>query len=421
MDVSDTHFLQFHRDTSGFMELGDGPANFGQQGESGIRWRSHMVLIIYSNDPRFSLPLFWDSSSYSESSIESRSQHLWHSHASTSCRNFSASRYHKLSNLWDKPLTIMKRPASLLALLCTTLLTTLFAITLDTTFYNPNAPLLSTLLQTPTITPLNSLLYNSQTTNLASHGLHPHYQHLIASLPLLLGPSLPLLLTSPKQKSSHLPLLSALSGTAFLSCIPHQEPRFLLPAVPLILSSIHLPRSKTRTRYWLASWMIFNAGFGVLMGVYHQGGVVPVQIWLGQQKDVTANMNEVLWWRTYSPPIWLLDHNPIKTTDLMGIPFLSLQSKLRASFSANCDPTESVGLVAPYSSTALDELAGGDDELEMEGLWRYSRHLNLDDLDFGEEGVWRTVNRVLGRRGLVVWRIRRKCTAPRGQIMQGDW
>ena len=77
------------------------------------------------------------------------------------------------------------------------------AITADTNFYNPSASL-STLFTSPTITPLNSLLYNAQSSNLASHGLHPYYQHLLASLPLLLGPSLCLLptvtLTCPPQR-----------------------------------------------------------------------------------------------------------------------------------------------------------------------------------------------------------------------------
>ena len=157
------------------------------------------------------------------------------------------------------------------------------------------------------------------------------------------------------------------------------------------------------------------------MGVYHQGGVVPAQIWLGHQKNASANMNEVLWWRTYSPPVWLLDHNPLKTTDLMGIPYTSLRSELRASFSPDCTPFESIGLVAPYSSVALDKLSREDPGLVLEELWRHNRHLNLDDLDFAEDGVWATMKRVVGRRGLVIWRVRRRCTIAQSGVMQGDW
>lgn len=37
------------------------------------------------------------------------------------------------------------------------------------------------------IAPLNALLYNTKTSNLADHGLHPHYLHLI-NLVILFGP-----------------------------------------------------------------------------------------------------------------------------------------------------------------------------------------------------------------------------------------
>ncbi len=156
------------------------------------------------------------------------------------------------------------------------------------------------------------------------------------------------------------------------------------------------------------------------MGVYHQGGVVPAQIWLGQQKALTANLSEVLWWRTYSPPIWLLDHNPLQTTDLMGIPFSALQRHVKTSLGPACDPYKSIGLVAPYSSVELDATLGADEEeLEFEEMWRYNRHLNLDDMDFSRDGVWGTLTRVVGRRGLVVWRVKRRCAEMGTGVTQG--
>ena len=55
---------------------------------------------------------------------------------------------------------------------------------------------------------------------------------------------------------------------------------------------------------------------------------MPVQIWLGQQTDLAASTTEVFWWRTYSPPVWLLDHSPLNTTDLMGMPAAEMQAKI---------------------------------------------------------------------------------------------
>lgn len=325
--------------------------------------------------------------------------------------------------------TERNRPVSLLAFSTTAGLTTALAITIDTRFYHPTAPVVRTIANNPTISPLNSFLYNSQSSNLATHGLHSHYQHLCVSIPLLLGPALYLFLLGAFKEVPRLPVQSAISGILLLSCIPHQEPRFLLPAIPLLLSSLSLPRSKRLTRYWLASWISFNAVLGILMGIYHQGGVVPAQTWLGQRKDLEVNsMMEVMWWRTYSPPIWLLDHSPINTTDLMGIPFSTLQVKVEAALGSECDTKKSVGLVAPYSSIDLvDWMAesatpGG---LMFQEIWRHRRHLNLDDLDLGKEGVWGTLRRVVGRRGLVMWRVRRVCSGVGGGVargmMQGDW
>ena len=306
-----------------------------------------------------------------------------------------------------------RRPFSLLAIVFAAALVIFVAVSIDTSFYNPPAAVsIGAVFRQPTITPLNSLLYNSSATNLSLHGLHPLYQHFLASLPLLLGPALILAFVRPRFSS--LPYLSALSGTAILSLIPHQEPRFLLPTVPLILSSIQLPRSRKLTHCFLAAWIIFNAALGILMGIYHQGGVIPAQIWLGEQQNL--DFTEVLWWRTYSPPVWLLGGNNVTTTDLMGMNFRNLTKIIgkRMAYSAETEVTDcrdlSVGLVAPASSKELDIWTSGEGgEFVMEELWRYTRHLNLDDLDIGEEGVLETLKRVVGRRGLVIWKVMSKC------------
>lgn len=158
------------------------------------------------------------------------------------------------------------------------------------------------------------------------------------------------------------------------------------------------------------------------MGVYHQGGVVPVQIWLGQQRHL--DVDRVLWWRTYSPPVWLLDGNEMQVTDLMGMEFEAMKSRVEAEV-GGCDGP-GVGLVAPRSSTELDAWTHGsgkgvgvgvevEGDLVLEEMWRYTRHVGLDDLDVAREGAWGTLKRVVGRRGLSVWRVRRKCGEERNR------
>ena len=332
---------------------------------------------------------------------------------------------------------------SLLAFLLAVLTSSLIAIAQDTYYYRPSTTF-RTLLTSPIVTPLNSLLYNSNSSNLEAHGLHPRYQHLLANLPLLLGPALLLL---PTIRSSPTPLtaLSAASAIIILSIIPHQEARFLLPVVPLILSSVHLSRSPSLTRYWLGAWIAFNALLGVLMGIFHQGGVVPMQMWLSRNHQILAPTASVLdkqlqgdprnqtrglqafWYRTYPPPIWLLDHAPVSTTNLMGIPLPELQQQILTALKTStistssstlslppCDPSNQVALIAPLSSLDLQAWRSNmsfTPPLKWTQLWKYKQHLNLDDLDFGNEerGVFGEIKRVLGKRGLGAWLVGPDC------------
>lgn len=293
------------------------------------------------------------------------------------------------------------------------LVTTAIAITLDTAFYTPEPLTWVDLIQRPVITPLNNFLYNSDIDNLAQHGIHPWYQHLLANMPLLLGPAVLL------RPHFSLRLYSALSGIAVLSIFQHQEARFLLPTVPLILSSVHLPKNQTTLRIWAAAWVIFNVFFGVLMGVYHQGGIIPGQVFMSQQPDATT----AVWWKTYTPPIWLLNgkNEVLRTRDVMGLKGDALYDELYGL--ATCDvPADrrnreylkeknGTYLIAPASATWLDPYLPnkGLDGLRFREVWRHKQHLNLDDLDWGEDGVAGTLSRVIGRRGLVAWRVTKSC------------
>ncbi|OCK81766.1 glycosyltransferase family 22 protein [Lepidopterella palustris CBS 459.81] len=313
-----------------------------------------------------------------------------------------------------------RKPFSLVFLILFTALTAFIGISVDTAFYTTAPFSFSALFRHPVITTLNNLKYNSSVTNLAQHGIHPFYQHILINLPQLLGPAFPLLFFYSRLIPT-VRLASAVSGIILLSLIPHQEARFLLPAVPLILSSIRLPRNFTRA--WLSTWIIFNLIMGILMGVYHQGGIVPVQMYLAKED---ANVTHALWWKTYSPPIWLLNgkNEHLTTLDLMGMPGPSMLDELKSitscehrnSIKSPSGSNELVYLVAPRSAHFLHPYTDPDSETEikLEEIWSYRWHLNLDDLDFGDDGVWPTLKRVVGDRGLVVWRVRNQCSAKQG-------
>ncbi|KAE8842296.1 hypothetical protein PTNB73_00351 [Pyrenophora teres f. teres] len=310
-----------------------------------------------------------------------------------------------------------RKPFSLVFLAAVALFTAFLAISVDTAFYTPGEFTVSKVFTGAVITPLNNFIYNSDSANLAQHGIHPRYQHFLVNLPQLLGPAAPLLFFLRRAHVTMI-LVSALSGIALLSIFPHQEARFLLPAVPLILSSIRLPSPRFKTP-WIVSWVIFNLVLGTLMGVYHQGGIVPVQMHIAKTNETVTH---AFWWKTYSPPTWLLNgkNEELKTVDLMGRPgdqMLEQVKKVLPPCRTRKPPQVqgrgAIYLVAPRSAYFLKPYQDPSrkEDISLEEVWSYRQHLNLDDMDFADDGVGNTISRVVGDRGLVVWRATRNCWA----------
>lgn len=297
--------------------------------------------------------------------------------------------------------TVLHKPWIVIVMAVVGLATSFLAVLVDTDFYSSSSAgvHLSSILEHPVITPINNLLYNSQASNLALHGTHPLYQHFLINLPQLIGPAFFLVLFGFARFD--VSLTAGLCGAFILSLFPHQEARFLLPAVPLVLSSIKIPHRWREA--WIAIWLIFNVLLGTLMGTFHQGGIVPAQIYIASQSNIT----QAFWWKTYSPPTWLLDGRVegVSTIDLMGLPKETLVTQVCAN------ATDGTVLVAPNSADFLDQYIGVREgsaapKMALEKVWSYSRHLNLDDLDFGDDGVLPTLRRVVGRRGLDIWQVR---------------
>ena len=137
-----------------------------------------------------------------------------------------------------------------------------------------------------------------------------------------------------------------------------------------------------------------------------------MQTFLASHNDV----DQVLWWKTYSPPRWLLNgrNADITTVDLMGLAGEDMIARLKNDAACIGGRENGTVLVAPASATFLDpytavDFAGETPELTFVELWRHRQHIGLDDLDFGDDGVWPTLERVVGRRGLVAWDVRRAC------------
>ncbi|KIW20464.1 hypothetical protein PV08_01039 [Exophiala spinifera] len=357
----------------------------------------------------------------------------------------------------------LNRPFCLFALILSGAFWTLAAVAIDTAYYSDAAStrsfraLYDHVRHAPVITPLNNVLYNTRTSNLAQHGLHPHYQHLLVNLPQLLGPALILLIVSAypfnlrilKTMLSNVRLASATAGTLLLSQVPHQEPRFLLPAIPLLLTCVRIPSSALWRRIFWTTWILFNSSLAILMGIYHQGGIVPTQLSIPSlltQSIVNTHSDahniEVFWWKTYPPPNFLLGTEPrhpytnnslnISTVPMMGFPQSELVFLLMQHM-PTCNPSlierltihkekTDVFVVAPLSAWRLENTTPSVSnfsfsiafnmppaELVMTNIFTHRQHINLDDMDFGDDGLVPTLSRVVGSRGLGVWKVDRIC------------
>ncbi|GAA6053257.1 hypothetical protein NBRC10513_007170 [Rhodotorula toruloides] len=307
------------------------------------------------------------------------------------------------------------------------------------------------------LTPLNLLRYNLSAANLAEHGLHPRYMHVLVNWPMLFGVGLAIIPTAAttmrgaKDASSKpeerrriiLYLASFLLPTFLLSLQPHQEPRFLVPLiVPLALLAPYSPlfRSGTkRARKWRrafwALWLVHSTILIILFGYLHQGGLLPALFALnGQLSDPSIALGarravDIVFWRTFMPPRHLLlparDGNSVapavRVTDLAGASFDTLVSTLldktqhhRSSAAAS----HLTILVAPaYTVHSLDLLCSAHPTaakphnvcfepvlVDKDGKERtFGVHVDMDRLEELRHTTW-------GTAGVGVWAVWRRAS-----------
>ena len=164
------------------------------------------------------------------------------------------------------------------------------------------------------VAPFNFVMYNLVPGNVASHGEHPRYTHLLVNLPLLLGPLAPIFVITVLNWVSEcvyndwrhkpdvrnvfsLTLMSSALPILGLSVVKHQEPRFLIPILPCVIlmcshklrcgklfsevtRNLQLILRRWRAGGWkplLTLWYAFNLVMMAGYGLVHQAGVLPIQ------------------------------------------------------------------------------------------------------------------------------------------------
>lgn len=303
----------------------------------------------------------------------------------------------------------LKRRERIFVLALGFLIVSLIFIYIDTLQYNgPDIEYFN--LNSYVITPLNNLLYNSLYKNLSEHGIHPHYTHLLINLPQILGPSILFIITGVKKINClSLSCLSMLGALIILSIFPHQELRFLSPTVPLFFLSLTLEKglqnssqnyTKIILRLISKGWIFFNIIMCVLMGILHQGGIIPV---INHLRNVLIlNKNSVssvqVWWRTYPPPLWLFGdtRGALKTIhdleeleevssssnlhlilDCMGSDYSKLLEALNRANQLDVP----VYLITPKASFLTLNLI---EAFDIDNTWTFPFHIDLDHLEISD-------------------------------------
>ena len=221
-----------------------------------------------------------------------------------------------------------------LSLLPSFVLTSMFLIITDTLYYskddfeffdNLTNYRFEEVFKSLVITPVNFALYNTKSSNLANHGLHPPYFHMLVSVPMafsLLGviayfdffkktkESLKSVFNgsvrSPVNVFEAISILTFVVPLLGFSLIPHQEPRFLIPSlVPLCyLYGYRLVQRK----YLFALWIVINLVLTVFYGYIHQSAVIKGVIDLNRIiKERDQRPIDLVFSSHYLPPRHLLD------------------------------------------------------------------------------------------------------------------
>jgi len=189
-----------------------------------------------------------------------------------------------------------------------------------------------------TATPLNFVLYNVQSGNLAEHGLHPRVTHVAVNMPLLFNVlcvsfyydaywwlfvatgSRTQKLVSMYHRAVMLVILCVVP-MILLSLFPHQEPRFLIPLLP-VLAALYAASVARNCVVMAPLWVVANLVGCLFYGCIHQAGVLPCLGYL-QQTRLTTVDRHVFFWHTYTAP----RHPLLQPKDSVSTTVTSLEGK----------------------------------------------------------------------------------------------
>lgn len=247
------------------------------------------------------------------------------------------------------------------------------------------------------VTPYNFALYNTRTENLAKHGLHNWYQHIMFNVPALfsiiglfayfdafkiLRGRKSVRLTTPKNMM----FLTFWLSLGILSVISHQEGRFLLPLI-LCLTYIYGERFRTRKKLFFL-WLAFNSLATYFYGNVHQAGVIHSLIDMNRiMHSAKSSPIDLIIARSYLPPLTLLkldEHDKTHTVHDLSIEknFVeSVQKTLNAVFTKNQRRSVYLAMPSCLSSKLTQLINASPHRTWFKIVKSYFPHYTFEDID----------------------------------------
>ncbi|CAH0486024.1 unnamed protein product [Peronospora farinosa] len=243
-------------------------------------------------------------------------------------------------------------------------------IVVDTWYYQPevfhgkwNRSLLKQIAENAVIAPINNLLYNIQYDNLELHGVHPRFTHLTVNMPMLFGPIFLVFLMRFLRYPDRSFFGSAcvLFPLVCLSLAPHQEPRFMLPAiVPLHLFTalngrVGIVHFLTKQKLGKLLWIIFNLSLLFFFGMLHQGGVIPMLLSLSSM--ASNSVDNTVTSTTWLTPLCNFDGADKSMLGMIGaVPLVFAKTYMPPRFLLTGMPAAPAFQLIDLAGNTLDDL-----------------------------------------------------------------
>lgn len=278
-----------------------------------------------------------------------------------------------------------------------------------------------TVVHSAAITPFNFIFYNIQNVNLAKHGLHPFYFHVVVNMPLLYGVLYLLFMYNIYRYFSNAIYFNSICWLSMfvivpvdvLTIFPHQEPRFLVPLLPvmILVGASVMERLKWKKAFAIM-WIVSNVVLAIFYGVLHQGGLLQSLLQMQKTSQGTTGLDHVVFYHTYMPPRHLLlnkkSHTILVAHDLQGSEMSNLHQVVTSLQSTKDTRSLSVVLPSPVANDFKQTL---NTHSLVIGEQIFGPHLSLEDpppLFPFLETSWDNIQNVLSHLHLKVLRLGRK-------------